>query len=757
MHEIIGRNSELKILQKALEEMENGRGNTIVIEGEHGVGKTYLCEVFEEYCTSKGVPFFSANAKNCEMERPYSTFSQILDSIRSAHNQMVPLGLTPFFNHREVVEIPDLRVAQSFLYEKVYNFIKSINEGQGIVLFFDSVEWIDASSNGLLHYLAMKARQTSILILCTFTPEDILVNRNERVKDTLFALANEKLCTRVRISNLTREDTIELVKLYLKNSTKQTGEKIYEITRGNPQLIKNVCELIERNPKINLYELTPDMLKISYDTKFSGLGGRAEEIARIASVIGKAFDMQTMSRLTQKNEEELLEYFEELIAYEVIEETDEGYMFKTPLVRAYFYSKIPDNQRTELHRTVAEYIARSIPRKEEEVNKKIYQLAYHYYHGKQYELALRYLLRSAELAYEQYGFEQSLEFLKMAEMCANNIGNMFVKLEIKTKIGDIQYGLGNFEEATKIYSSMLNEQIAMSDGKVYSELNRKMGMLANLRTEYWEALKYYEKALEVAKNSKHIYEIAMAHRGAGYIYLRLGNWRKALDEYMQAMGMADKVKDPLLTGIIFLEMGNIYNMRGNLEDAIMHYTMAIKNLTNAKNYLDIARAFCNMGDVYVQKEDYSTANEKFALAIDYANKTGNESFLQWVEVNRGFALIKMGYIDDARKKCYAFIETCRANKNRFGTARAFRVLGWAEREDKHYMEALEFFNLALEILESLAVPYEIGRELYDIGLTYEKMDEMEKARSHYARALEILSSIGAGYYTKKLKIKLGRE
>jgi hypothetical protein len=37
------------------------------------------------------------------------------------------------------------------------------------------------------------------------------------------------------------------------------------------------------------------------------------------------------------------------------------------------------------------------------------------------------------------------------------------------------------------------------------------------------------------------------------------------------------------------------------------------------------------------------------------------------------------------------------------------------------------------------------------------MDEMEKARSHYARALEILSSIGAGYYTKKLKIKLGRE
>lgn len=749
MEEIIGRENEFRQLVRAVEEMQRGKGNTVIIEGEHGTGKTFLCEKLEEYCRKNEILFVGADARRYDMGRPYSTFTQILDAIGNLHPGFVPLGLSPFFGQK-TLEVPDLRTAQGFLYEKVYRFIEEVCK-EGIVLFFDNIEWMDTSSVGLLHYLSMKARQSKMLILCTYSPEDIKINQNERVSEMLSLMMTEKLCTRIKLGNLGKDESIKIVKIFLQNSNKFILEQVYDFSRGNPGIIMELCRMLSEQKEKDLSTIAPEKFKLSFENRLACLQPKEVEIAQIASVIGMSFDTEILAKMAEREEEEVVEVLEKLTSLELVEEQGERFFFKTPVVRALFYSRIPQEVRVQIHARVADYIAK----KYKDSAEKVYALAYHYFHGENYELALRYLLRSAELAYEEYGFERTLEFLKMGERCANYLGNIFLRADIKSRIGDIYYGLGEFEEAQKIYTEVAEEPVVKTDAKLHSSLNLKLGNLANLRAEYWEALQFYEKAKEIAQASKHDLETAMAHRGSGYIYLRLGNWRKALDEYSLALGIANKLQNPWLNGVLFLELGNLYNLRGNLEDALMHYAMACKNFEKGKYYLEMGRALCNAGEVYVQKEEFVQADAKFSEALGYAKKTDNESFVQWVETNHGFALVKTGKIEEAKKHCYAFIETCRLNKNRFGTARAFRVLGWAERELKNYQTALEYFSLALEIHQSLGIQYELGRELWELGRTFEAMGDVENAKRHYARGLEILSQIGAGYYVKKLKNKLG--
>lgn len=748
MEEIIGRVNEFRQLVRVLEELEKGRGNTVIIEGEHGVGKTYLCEKFEECCREKGILFVGADARRHDMGRPYSTFIQILESLKNLQDGFVPLGLAPFFASK-TPEIPDLRTAQSFLYEKVYGFVEAVAR-RGLVLFFDNIEWMDTSSIGLLNFLAIKAPQSRFLLLCTYTPEDGKLNQNTQVATMISMLSTEKLCVRIRLGNLGREESIMLSKNFLKQANRLVLEQIYDYSRGNPGVIKELCKHLAEERSKDVSVIAPTQLRLSFETRLGRLSQKEMEVARIASIIGLSFDLSMLAKMCGENEEELVEMLEKLVDLEIIEEHEDKYVFKSPVIRAFLYSQIPRDVRTQVHLKAADYIAR----KYKEGHEKIYALAYHYFHGENYELALRYLLRSAELSYEEYAFERTLELLKMAGKCAEYLGNQFLHAEVKSKTGDIYYGLGEFERAGEIYTSLIEDQVVKTDAKLYANLHLKLGNLANIRAEYWDALRFYEKALEIASQSKHEFETAMAHRGCGYIYLRLGNWRKALDEYSLALGIAQKLRDSWLNGLLFLELGNLYNMRGNLEDALMHYAMACKNFEKGRYYLDTGRALCNAGEVYVQKEDFASADKKFLEALEFAKKTENESFVQWVETNHGFALVQLGRIEEAKKRCYAFLETCKINKNRFGSARALRVLGWAERELKNYQTAIEYFELALEIHQSLGVQYELGRELWEIGRTYEMMCETEKARSYYARALEILSAIGANYYVKKLKVKL---
>ncbi|MCK5038792.1 MAG: tetratricopeptide repeat protein [Thermoplasmata archaeon] len=75
---LIGREEELKLLEGNLEDTIIGKGSTVLISGEAGVGKTRLVDEFLDHATDKGVKILTG-ASSSDTIHPFLTFSKALE------------------------------------------------------------------------------------------------------------------------------------------------------------------------------------------------------------------------------------------------------------------------------------------------------------------------------------------------------------------------------------------------------------------------------------------------------------------------------------------------------------------------------------------------------------------------------------------------------------------------------------------------------------------------------------------------------
>jgi len=118
----------------------------------------------------------------------------------------------------------------------------------------------------------------------------------------------------------------------------------------------------------------PQSVKVAIQSRVSKLTGETQSILLTAAVIGREFDYQTLSMVTGKDEEVLIDSLEEAISKQLIEELNEGggerFLFSHALIPATLRESISGLRRTRLHRQVAATI--------EELHPEDYErLAYH--------------------------------------------------------------------------------------------------------------------------------------------------------------------------------------------------------------------------------------------------------------------------------------------------------------------------------------------------------------------------------------------
>jgi len=82
-HKLVGRATELVSLRESLENAKNGKGSTILISGEPGIGKTALVEAFKEYATAQDVKIL-AGAASADSAQPFLVFSKALGGVMDA-------------------------------------------------------------------------------------------------------------------------------------------------------------------------------------------------------------------------------------------------------------------------------------------------------------------------------------------------------------------------------------------------------------------------------------------------------------------------------------------------------------------------------------------------------------------------------------------------------------------------------------------------------------------------------------------------
>ena len=327
-------------------------------------------------------------------------------------------------DYPEVAQNPKLApdAEQRRLFENLVRFCDILCQEAPLLLVLEDIHWADSGSLSMLEHLARRTRQKSVMLLGTY--REVELDEALPFHEALLELTRRRLGQRVKLEGLDREKTRDLLAVIFAEDIKLDFlEGIYEETEGNPFFIEEVCKALVESGQVwyegGEWHRAPDMedisipqgIKVAIQSRVTKLTEESQDVLLIAAVIGREFDYQTLSIVSGKDEEALIDCLEEAISKQLIEELKEGggerFLFSHALIPATLREGISGLRRTRLHRWVAAAI--------EELRPDNYErLAYHWGEAGDEKRGLEYTIKAAERARRAYANEDAVRLYSEA-------------------------------------------------------------------------------------------------------------------------------------------------------------------------------------------------------------------------------------------------------------------------------------------------------------------------------------------------------
>src|SRR6266480_2198286 len=441
----VGRNAELSLLSNAMDEAAKGSGRSVFIVGEGGIGKTRLAAAAAERAARKGWSVAVGRAYPVETGVPYALFS---DALRPMVTKLEPAtlslltrgGASEFgylFPHLSAVGArggasagADPAEIKARLHWNFPQFLGRLSAKQPLFIVLENLQWADASSLELLHFLARQIGEQKLMLVGTYNEAERDANPVLRTSEQsllrLGVLAVQKLSP---LSQLEVEDVIRGMFGSDGADTKHFSALLYDWTRGNPffveETLKSLVEsgsLSQKDGRWSGWEMEtlqlPHTIRDVLKGRVDRLSPNARTLANLTAVVGTRAAYETLAKVSGLPEPDVVAALDELLAQRVLRETgnvDEiHYDFTHPLLQQVIYSDLGQARARMLHATTAEAL---------EVFYGDYALAHadelalHFARAHSQSLgrkAVRYLHAAGRAALEKYANREAANYLAAA-------------------------------------------------------------------------------------------------------------------------------------------------------------------------------------------------------------------------------------------------------------------------------------------------------------------------------------------------------
>jgi predicted ATPase len=577
---LVGRVSEFKTLSHWLESIQQGKGRTILIAGDTGVGKTLLAG--EALCASAevGMKTFVGAAHEQEGHLPYQPFIEAFDRF------LVEQGRAPSENPITHFKdgSGDSQRDQWALFNSASNFLIDESNYSPLLLLVDDLHAADEASLRLFHYLARQTRTSRILLLATYRT-DLPSSVITPFGSLLNALYREHLSEMLNLNRLSAESTARLVNQILDGEADASlVEAIHEIAEGNPFFTQEITralsksnQLEEQNGQWILKSATelraPTDLGELLRERVARLGPQVKSALTCAAVAGREFDFEMLRYMNALSDGEVLDALDSALTAHLLEETATGYRFRHALIRRTLYDSLSRARRARLHSRAGEAIEATFALRPHGLAQRVEDLAYHFNLSDRRDRALEYLIQAGEKAAGLFAFEAAVSHFEqaLALMDALSLTDPARRWMILESLGWWHDMLANtpraveyFERAialpaTNGWTSMLDDRVRLRCGaakalitignmeaaeahlrRALSEVNEQMDTseiaylmytLAQLhwhKGEYHQAFEAAQKSLDIAERINKPNAIARAFEMLALACHSLGEWQKGL-------------------------------------------------------------------------------------------------------------------------------------------------------------------------------------------------------------------------------------
>src|SRR5579864_4002571 len=175
---LVGRDAEAGRLRAALAGALAGRGGTVLVAGEAGIGKSRLVRETVAGARERGSAVLTGRAVAGGVPTPFRPFAEALAAALRPGGLADTAALDPFLPALGRL-VPHLRAGPGegdgslvFLGEAVLRLLRVLSASHACLLVLEDLHWADQETLALVEYLADNLGAEPVLCMGTFRPEE---------------------------------------------------------------------------------------------------------------------------------------------------------------------------------------------------------------------------------------------------------------------------------------------------------------------------------------------------------------------------------------------------------------------------------------------------------------------------------------------------------------------------------------------------------------------------------------------------------
>ena len=678
---MVGREEPRTAAVEAIEGALSGRGVTLLVEGEPGIGKTRLLEAMAEDANWRGFGVLWGEALQGDAARSYhpvaSALAGALSRLRSEQlaaqvdglwlgelARLVP-GLRELLPDVPPVAALEPSEEAGRMREAIARTMVGLGRITPHLLILDDFQWADDDTIAAVVDLAGAIRQAPVVLCLSYRAQE--ARDRPTVWDGLRRIDAVGRSRRLSLGSLTEGETAELIRV----SSAARGDsdligRIHAETGGNPLFVlETLRALYEHNVAVAESEGAvgefplPATVQDLISRRLRSLGAADRAILNVFAVAGLEAEASVMALALDRPRPDFYAGVDLLVSRGILFERGDRYRFRHEQVRRVVLEELPRVESDALHNSVAMALEQMYPGDSEAI-------AHHLVRAGRPGAAKPHSVRAAERAVAMrayataashfrtaleagaaedddrlgllFGYEQVLDVLGRRDeqavtlsamrLLADATGNRRAAVLRRTA-----WHLGHtdrFEEAARAAHEALGADTVADDQMAIAEDRLVLGMVGLWSGELATAVEHLREGARFAAAAD---QQARMRRALGSALSAVQEYEEAAREAEVALELSGAADDPRGQAEALGLLGVITMERGQAAEAVRYYDRAVVLCRDIGYRHGEAVNTGNRGNALWYAGRIPAALTSFAEAIELFRSMGNRRGEALVQAN----------------------------------------------------------------------------------------------------------------------------
>jgi class 3 adenylate cyclase/tetratricopeptide (TPR) repeat protein len=812
---IVGRTAEVARLESALDALRSGESRIVLIEGEAGIGKSRLIAELGRLLRASGWIGLLGEGQSIEQQTPYRAWRDIFSSFfeldavadlaeRRAHVQQLVQDIAPELVQRLALlndllnlgfpESPltaalDPALRQESLTGLLITLLHAWARERPLVLVLEDAHWLDSLSwdlavqvsRALLASGPRPGGQLAILLVVASRP----IDEPGPARQALQALRSMQACMVLALSALSADEVVALAAARLGLAPDGLPEAVAQLARqragGNPFFAEELIIALRDRGLIAIEPaagpagslrcvateafsqastVLPDTLQGFILARIDRLPPSLQLLLKVAAVVGYSFSEPPLRAAIAHYEQSpaagLRAQLEDLARRELTRldalEPELTYIFKHIITQQVAYQSLLFSQRTQIHRTVAEWyeqtyaadqdISLAEDRPDGALAAYYPLLVYHYHYAEDVERERLYARLAGRRAAAQFANPEAVAYLSQALSLTlpDERAERYDLLLARERVYDLQ---GDRPAQARDLAALAALAEALADDRRRAEVTLRQAHNRLMTGDFPAAIEHAQNAASLAHVAGDLAREAAAYLEWGWALMRqAADYAAARDRLQRALDLGHAANLPQVESTGLRVLGLIALDEGDFAAAWDTTEQALQIARRSGDRPNETKAIGNLGFIARERGAYAEARIYSEQCVRLTRELGDRrtEIIAWIGLCLDSGVT--GDYDNAMHAIEQAQQIIRAIGDRQYEGWALHCLALILHELGDEPAAWGANARAIQILRELRDESQLARALVVAGHVARALGDLDGAAEAYAEGIKLRRSLG---------------